>query len=627
MSRTSHSRINQKSPGNYRERLYITSLYIIVIALILSINGLLFSADITLNATVDKNQVGLNNRFIYKLEVSGESASLPKPEFPKFENFSLLSGPNTSTNIQYVNGAMSASNIYTFYLKPQKEGKFSIAQATLEVEGETISSNGIEISVIKGSPAVQPQKQSPKSRKDEDLLGENLYLKAFIDHKSAFQNQQILVEYKLYFRVDVRSYNIEKVPANPGFWMEEFKMPSQPQVSTEIINGVTYRVATLRKVALFPTRSGELAIEPMTISLDAVVKQKRKTRSIFDDFFNDPFGRTVKTTVSSQPLKITVKPLPNKGRPKDFDGVVGKYTIMLKADKTELKANEAVSVKLSIRGDGNVKLLKAPKINLPADMEIYDPKEKTNITRNNNIISGSKVIEYVVVPRFQGDYKIDPVLFSYFDPVKIRYVTLKTDPIVLSILEGDVTTSGLIAGSSLSKQEVELLGQDIRYIKERAEFYPIGRLLYKDWLYLLSYFIPLIGLILAWRYSIYRNQLRGNIGLARRKKAGKIASKHLTIARQTLKLNDREEFYRSTTQALQGFVSDRLNLQTTDFSIANVEKDLKKANVGEDEIGEYLACLQESDFRRYSGSGNEAEELKLFYERIRKILTRLEKYI
>jgi hypothetical protein len=365
----------------------------------------------------------------------------------------------------------------------------------------------------------------------------------------------------------------------------------------------------------------------MTISLDAVVKQKRRSRSIFDDFFDDPFGRTVKTTVSSQPLKIKVKSLPQNGKPSDFDGVVGRYNISLNPDKQELKANEAVSIKLSIRGSGNIKLLKAPKLNLPADMEIYDPKEKTDISRENNLVSGSKVIEYILVPRFKGEYTIEPVTFSYFDPAKKKYTSLKTDPITLSVLEGDIPTSGLLAGSSLSKQEVELLGQDIRYIKEHAEFYPIGRSLYKDWLYLVSYLIPILGLTLAWRYSIYRNQLRGNIGLARRRKAGKIASKHLSKARQTLKLNDKEEFYRSTTQALQGFVSDRLNLQTTDFSIVNVERDLRRANVGEDEIKEYLECLQESDFRRYSGTGAEAEELKVFYERIRNILTRLEKYI
>ena len=201
--------------------------------------------------------------------------------------------------------------------------------------------------------------------------------------------------------------------------MEEFKLPSQPKMNNEIVNGVSYRVATLRKVALFPTRSGTLTIEPMTISLDAVVKQNRQSRSLFDDFFNDPFGRTVKTTISSQPVNIDVKPFPLKGRPADFDGVVGNFSISLKADKTQLKANEAVSVQLSIEGDGNLKLLKPPTLNLPNDMEIYDPKEQTNVTRENNKISGRKLIEYILVPRFKGEYTVEPVSFSYFDPTKI----------------------------------------------------------------------------------------------------------------------------------------------------------------------------------------------------------------
>ena len=588
---------------------------------------ILYSADINLNATVDKNTVGIGDRFVYTVEVSGKSTSLPKPVFPSFENFSLISGPNTSTNIQFINGAMSASNTYSFYLIPQQEGKFSIPAATLDVDGEIIASNEIQITVVKGSAKVQPQNQPPKSTQDENIVGENLYLKTFVDKNSVYQNQQILVEYKLYFRLDVRSYNIDKVPANTGFWMEEFQLPSQPRINNEIVNGVTYRVATLRKVALFPTRSGMLTIEPMTISLDAVVKQNRQSRSLFDDFFNDPFGRTVKTTISSQPVNIDVKSFPLKGRPADFDGVVGNFNISLKADKTQLKANEAVSVQFSIEGDGNLKLLKPPTLNLPNDMEIYDPKEQTNVTRENNKISGRKLIEYILVPRFKGEYTIEPVSFSYFDPTKRNYVTLKTKPISLSVLQGDLPSSSLLAGSSLSKQEVELLGKDIRYIKESAVFYPIGRKLYGDWLYLFGYFLPVLGLVLAWRYSIYRNQLRGNVGLARRRKAGKIASKHLTHARQTLKSNNREEFYRATTMALQGFVSDRLNIQTSDFNIVSVEKDLQKANLGADEIREYLDCLQESDFRRYSGSSSEDGELKSFYERIRKILTRLEKYI
>lgn len=583
--------------------------------------------DVTLRATVDRNQVGLNDRFQYTIEISGKSTNLPKPQFPSLEDFSVLSGPNTSTSIQFINGAMTSSNSYTFYLMPQKEGVFQIAPAKLEIDGEILSSNSIEVKVVKSSGQQQIKDPKIQKRNDQELLGENLYLKTFVDRKNVFQNQQILVEYKLYFRVSVRSYNVDKIPANQGFWMEEFKLTSQPPISTEIINGITYQVATLRKIALFPTRSGKLTIEPMIISVDALVKSKRRSRSIFDNFFEDPFGRTVRKTLTSKPVSINVKPLPSLNQPSDFDGVVGKYNMSLKVDKTELKANEAVSVKLTIRGEGNLKLLMPPKLNLPTDMEVYDPKEKTNIKREKNKVSGSKVIEYVVLPRFKGDYTIPAASLSYFDPIKQQYVRLKTEPINLAVLEGDIAATGLMAGSSLSKQEVALLGEDIRYIKENAQFFLAGKKLYQNWLYLLSYLIPLIGLAVAWRYSIQRNKLRSDVELARRRKAGKIASKQLTRARRMLKTNDKEGFYHSITQALQGFVCDRLNIQITDFSSVNVLNQLEKAGLGSDEISEYMDCLQQSDYQRYSGSAADEGELKTFYDRVKNSLTRLEKYI
>jgi hypothetical protein len=282
---------------------------------------------------------------------------------------------------------------------------------------------------------------------------------------------------------------------------------------------------------------------------------------------------------------------------------------------------------MTIQGSGNIKLINPPELKIPADVESYDPKETTSITRENNDITGKKVVEYVLVPRFKGNYRIAPVSFSFFEPVQKRYVRLQSEEINLQILEGEAGSSGLISGASLSKQEVALLGEDIRYIKENTEFSRTGQKLYENWLYLLSYLIPLIGLILAWRYRNYRAQLKGNIEFARRHQAGKIAAKQLTRARQELKANNREAFYRSTTQALQGFVCDRLNLQITDFGITNVKNVLQNAGVGEGEIDEYLNCLQQSDFQRYSGSSDAGSEMNVFYERVKQILTRLEKYI
>ena len=365
----------------------------------------------------------------------------------------------------------------------------------------------------------------------------------------------------------------------------------------------------------------------MVISVDALVQKRRRSRSLFDDFFSDPFGRTVKKTLSSQTVTLNVKPLPSSGRPADFEGAVGEYQMSVESDKTVLKANEAVSFKLAIQGSGNIKLINLPDLNIPPDVEAYDPKETTSIERENNKISGKKVVEYVLIPRFKGDYRIDPVSFSFYNPERKRYIQLQSKEINLKILEGDATSAGLISGASLSKQEVALLGEDIRYIKETTEFFQVGQKLYENWLYLLSYLIPVIGFVFAWRYRIYRAQLKGNLEFARRRQAGKIAAKQLTRARQELKANNREEFYRSTTQALQGFVCDRLNLQITDFSLPSAAQVLQGAGLGANEIDEYLSCLQQSDFQRYSGSTDVGGEMNAFYDRVKNILTRLEKYI
>jgi hypothetical protein len=601
---------------------YILFLYFLIFTPIYVV-----ADDVNLQATVDRNPVSLNDRFVYTVEVSGKSTNLPKPTFPTLDAFSVISGPNTSTNIQFVNGAMSSSQTYSFYLLPKNTGEYTIEAASIDLNGEVLSSNTITVKVVKGTPSKAPNNTQAKKSNDKDLLGENLYLKTVVNKKSVFQNELVLVEYKLYFRVDIRSYNIEKIPASSGFWTEEFKIPNQPTVSREIINGVTYQVATLRKVALFPTRSGELTIEPLAVSVDALVKRKKSSRSLFDSFFDDPFGRTVKKTLNSNPINISVKTFPTNNRPEDFNGIVGNYQISAKPDVTELKANEAVSIKLIIKGEGNIKLIKPPKLNLPPDMEVYEPREKTNISAQGNKISGSKTVEYVLVPRFKGDYDIDPVALSYFDPQRKKYITKKTAGIHLNVSEGDNTSSGLIAGSSLSKQEVALLGQDIRYIKETAEFYLSGQKLYENWLYLISYLIPILGFVITWRYQSYRSRMRQNLQLARRQKAGRIAAKHLSSAKKQIQTNNTESFYRTTTDALQGFVCDRLNVQISDFSSVQVKKDLESAGLQKEDIEEYLSCLQASDFARYSGMQADVGEMESFFQRVRKILTRLEKYI
>jgi len=605
----------------------IMKFFYINILLFFLLNNV-FAQNYKIQASVSKNKIAIDERFEYKVEVNGQSTSLPDPVLPEFTDFAVLSGPNSSTNIQYINGKMSAAKSYSYILMPRELGKFTLPPSTVEVDGETLESNRINIEVVQQSKK-QPQQtqKSPESSTDEDLLGENLYLKTIVNNHNVFQNEMVLVTYKLYFRLTVRSYNFEKIPANPGFWNEEFKLPGQPSISTEIVNGIAYQVATLRQIALFPTQSGELTIEPLLVSVDAQVQRQSRSRNLFDSFFDDPFGRTVRKTLSSQPVKISVKELPENGKPADFNGVVGKYSMSLNADKNEIKANDALSIKLTIAGEGNIKLIVPPKLNTPPDIEVYDPKEKLNILRENGTIKGHKEVEYILVPRYEGNYTIKPVTFSYFDSKARKYKTLSSQPINLTVIAGDIGAPGIISGGALSKQEVELLGKDIRYIKEVASFSKNGEMLYQNIYYLLSYLAPLLLIALAWYYRKEQDKLIGDVQFARRKKAGKIAAKYLSQAKKSMRGDSGKEFYRLMSKALQGFVSDKLNIDMTDFTAESVHTNLKKRNVKVEEIKEYQECLEESDFRQFAGGNVDLNEMKSFYDKAGKCLTNLEKYI
>ncbi len=548
-------------------------MWFVFVFFLLSIANIAFSQDIKITASVNKTSVGLDESIEYSIQVSGKKTDLPNPVLARSDDIAILGGPSSSTNIQFVNGRMSASKTLTYIIQARKLGKVVIPPATLDTGDGVLTSNEITLTVTKTAAKPKSTTSDPKSRTDSEISGENLFLRVVPDKKNVFLNEQVIIAYKLYFQISVRSYNVDKLPANTGFWTEEFKIPSQPTIETEVVNGLTYQVATLRKVAVFPTRTGKLEIEPMVITVDALVKRQRNSRSIFDNFFDDPFGRTVRKMVSSKPVVLNVNPLPDSKKPSDFAGAVGRYSLKVVPDKTELQANEAVSVKIAISGNGNIKLVKPPVPKFSSDMEVYDPKESTNIVREKGTISGQKTVEYIVVPRFPGDYEIRPLTFSFFNPATRKYVSLSSPAIPLKILPGTVTPGTALSSGNLSKQDVELLGEDIRFIKETANFFESGPVVYKQWYYFALYLLPIIGLVFTWFYAQQKEKIRTDVELARRRKAGKVASKHLATAKKYLKPDHQKDFYREMSLALQGFVCNKLNIQLTDFNNSIAEKD------------------------------------------------------
>ena len=320
--------------------------------------------------------------------------------------------------------------------------------------------------------------------------------------------------------------------------------------------------------------------------------------------------------------------MPETGKPNNFKGAVGNYKLSARVDKSHVKTNEAISLKINLSGVGNIKLAELPKVSIPQDIEQYEPKISSSVNKEQSKIRGSKSAEIILIPRIRGKYQIKPVSFSFFNPRTKKYQTLSTKPIYLQIDKGSRSQTAVSAQSSgLSRREVALLGKDIRYIKETSEFVPIH---YKPYL-ATSFWVSLISALILFMVFIIiddRNaRISGDEQLARKRRAGKLASKQLSIARARLTDEDKAVFFKALSQALQGFVRDKLNLELTDFSAVNINKVLSGRGIPNDEITEYQAVLQESDYSQFAGTGSSQTECKELYNRAKSILTRLEKWI
>jgi hypothetical protein len=591
-----------------------------------------FAGDVTLTASVSSNPVALNSQFQYSIEISGKSSSLPSVRFPDLSNFYVLSGPNTSTSMQWINGRMSSSKTFSFILQPKKAGTIAIGAATAKVNGTTISSNEIRLKVVKGNaPAVNNGgKNTVKKVNDPTVSDKQLFLKTSVSRRKAYVGEEIDVEYKLYFSVSIRTYNLENVPANPGFWNEDFQLPQQPPIHTEIVNGKKYNVAVIHKSALFPTRAGKLTVEPITVTLETVVRTRRNRRNgFFDSFFDDPFNtRTVKKTISSRAVTVEISEPPKKNRPADFNGAVGRYKFTVTLDKHSVKVNQAVSLKLKLSGSGNIKLVELPKPAIPPDIEQYDPKINSAIKHTGGRVSGSKTAEYILIPRIGGEFTIKPLSFSYFDTKEKKYVTLRSEPLKITVSGKGATSAPIAVGNVLNRSEVALLGSDIRFIKDgRGDFHKIGAKPYLSSVFWGNIFSALIVFLIFFIYNEKRAKLESNVRLAKRKKAGKIAAKTLAKAKKILNSDDHSEYYKAVSAALRGFVQDKLFIDLTDFTMQRVEKALREKGIPEEQVKEYVRVLEDSDFKQYANVNATLDEKKELFEKAKSILTKLEKWI
>ena len=421
------------------KRIYISLL---CLALILGASA----QELTVRAP---GRVEQGRRFEVRYEVNDRASDF---RGPSFKGLSVLSGPNASTqrSVSIVNGQMSQSNTtgFTYILLADVEGTFNIGGASCSVDGKKITCPGFTITVEKSNPNNQQQNAYGGSRSNRqsaqqpaqssNIDSKSLFARASISKNNPYQGEQVIITYKIYTQISLSQYQIDKLPGNKGFWSEDLTKDGNIHQYEETVDGRRYMVAEIRRGALFAQESGKLTIEPLDLDVLALVQRQRQRTGSIWDLFDDPFfnpTQAVEKHLRTNSINVRVKPLPNA--PEGFNGAVGNFSIKAETDTRQVRANEAITYRLTISGAGNLMLIDAPNINFPKVFEAYDPQINDHITRNNNGISGSRTFEWILIPRNHGDYEIPAVTFVFFDPNTGRYVTKKLPAIPVHIDKGD----------------------------------------------------------------------------------------------------------------------------------------------------------------------------------------------
>jgi hypothetical protein len=610
--------------------LRLASIFLLVAFLASSV---VFGQDASFEASVDKNPVSVDDQFTLSFVLNNAGMNGGKNlRLPSLDKFRIMMGPSTSSNMQFINGVVSSSVTYSYVLQPKEVGKFTIGSASIEAGGKTYTSQPITIEVVKG--VTQPKQQRAQPGVSGDLsaqLAENLFLRATVDKARVIQGEQVNLVYKIYTRVSVQNYNLTKAPTMTGFWSEDAEMPKQIQLSTETINGRQYQVGVIKRSALFPTQSGTLEIGPMEITTLVTVRDRRSWDP-FDSFFNDPFGRQVEYVVKSEPVRIKVDPLP-PGAPSSFKGAVGKFSMTTKVDKQETKTNEPISLKVTINGTGNIKILESPAVEVPADFEQYTPKVTDNINRREAKISGSKTFEYILIPRYPGKKTIKPVEFSYFDLSKNQYVTLRSEPIELNVEQGAAGPAPLIAASP--REDVQLLSQDIRFIKVgRPSFLKRGEFLHTSGMFIALLLLPLAGVAGTFVYARQRKAVMSDMVGYRNRQAIKVARKGLRNAELLLKElqagkdsspEKKLRFYTEVARAMWKYLGDKLNIQQADLSIEAAVAELTKRKINSEIPSSLKSLLEQCELARFAPTSLSQEMMSKTYDEASRIIVTLER--
>lgn len=475
-------------------RILISGLFI---CLFLMSSGFLWADDASVSVKVSKYDLTLRERFQLSFEFLNFSGT-PEPDISQIPDITLISGPSKSNQFSWVNGRSTKTYVVTYTMAPLKTGQITIPSFTFQDKRINYTTEPVTINV-----------HEPHAASDQKIGGKELrpfYLELLVSDKTPYNGEPVIVSYKIYFRQNIRNFHVDRNILFTGFLTDYLPIPRNPKVQTEIIDGNTYQTAVIQELILTPTRSGDFTVPSQVVRLE-VESPTTGRRSIFDD----PFGMGIQlrnVDVVSPEVQIKVIPLPEK-RPASFTGAVGEFTMTAAFDTTATEENQAVTLKIEVKGSGNLKNFTFPKPEFPEQFMIFEPEHKENIALSSQGYSGAKSWEYVIIPNYQGSYYFDPVEFAYFSPKEKKYKVLQESDLILKVRPNTRLMREQQRG--LNRQEVELLSQDIRFIQlKEGKVIPVntGNIIrLRDFTgYILSLIVILIWIIIhTVRYFLGKN--------------------------------------------------------------------------------------------------------------------------
>jgi hypothetical protein len=575
------------------------------------------SQEITFTASTSNGQVAVDERFQVTFTLAGGQIQQPRSfNAPNMNaDFMVMGGPYSSQQMNIINGRVSGSFGWSYLLQPRNVGTYTIQPATVVVQGKTYRTNTITIKVVKASAKPKAGAQGSSQKPNRLDLGDNIFLRAIPDKRQVYIGEPIVVTYKLYSRIPLQLNSTIKLPRMVGFWSEEIPPAPNAEQKVEVYNGKQYESWVLRRIGYFPTSAGKLSISPFEIDVTVQVRQRRKTGDPFyDEFFNNPFFdsyQPVNKTIMTERIDINSKPFPAENKPEGFKDVVGSYTMSSEIDRTRLKAGEALTLKATISGNGNIRFLEEPVLNLPNDFDHYPAVVTENLDKESGNTRGSKTFEYVIIPRFSGTRAIKPIQFSYFDPDKRKYVTLSSPEYTLDIAEG-------AAGQEPAMQNVKAVQRVLHALRRPASgaTRPAGTKPGTLMFFLIILLPPLAavtGIVLKRRYDKAHEDM---VALTMRR-ATRRADKRLRTARKLLDAGKSEELQLEIARAVFGYVQERFSITTSELTRDAVRSMLLSREVSPALVDQLIDLVDALEYARFSPTRSEPGEMRSLFERAR----------